>query len=234
MHKLSIVIPAHNEEQTISETLRRIRAVKLDALGFEKEIIVVDDASTDNTAKIVGGFPDVTLIRTESNVGKGGAIKAGLAIVGGDYVLIQDADTEYFPEDYPLLLQPIVERSADAVFGSRFLGTKHPDGMATPNYIANRFILTPLANLLYRSSITDEATCYKLVRTDIIRAMNLRAQHFEFCPEVVAKLSKMGVRIHEVPIRYKGRTADEGKKIRLWDAFEAVWTLLRWRFARIR
>lgn len=219
--KVSIVIPVYNEFPTFSQVLERVRRAPLPA-GCEKEIIVIDDGSTDGTAQLLG--PER---HTISHAGKGSAIRAGIQLATGDIVLIQDGDLEYDPNDYARLLEPIVAGHADIVYGSRFLRT--PVAMAMPNRIANR-ILTAAANLLYRARLTDEATAYKAFRTDVLRGIHLNCRRFEFCPEVTAKARRLGFRIHEVPVSYNARGIAEGKKIRARDGWEALWTLLKYRF----
>ena len=221
--KVSVIIPVYNERDTIAETIARVRAAPV-----EKEIVVVDDASTDGTAEIVEPLvgPDLRLVRQPRNQGKGAAIRRGLQDATGEIVLIQDADLEYDPADYPKLVAPIEEGEADVVYGTRaprFAGMRRPH--RSFNWLAAR-----LANLLYRANITDEATCYKVFRTAIIRDLPLKCERFEFCPEVTAKVRKRGIRIHEVPVSYQARSVGAGKKIRWWDGVEALWTLIKYRF----
>jgi glycosyltransferase involved in cell wall biosynthesis len=228
---LSIIIPAYQEEATIGEVLSRVTSVDTEALGFAKEILVCDDGSTDQTSAIIeaacSGDDRIRLVKHERNRGKGAAIRTALAAARGDYCLIQDADLEYEVSDYPALLMPLT-RGAEVVYGSRFLRKRHPDGMRLPNYVANR-ILTTAANVLYGLSITDEATCFKVFRTDLIRSLNLTCTGFEFCPEVTAKLGKRKARIEEVPIGYTARDVEAGKKVRWTDGFEAMWVLVKHR-----
>jgi dolichol-phosphate mannosyltransferase len=221
--KLSVIIPVYNERETIVEAIARVRASPVD-----KEIIVVDDASTDDTAALVASAagPDLRLLRQPRNRGKGAAIRRALEEVTGDAVIIQDADLEYDPADYPALLAPLASGEADAVYGTRAPAFT---GMRWQNRIFNR-IAALLANLLYRASITDEATCYKVFRTEVIRSLPLRCERFEFCPEVTARVRKRGIRIHEVPVSYQARSIGAGKKIRAWDGIVALWTLLKYRF----
>lgn len=230
--KLTVIIPVHNEESTIDEVIDRVRAVDLG--DVEREIVVVDDASTDGTAMRLdahAGESDVTLLRHETNRGKGMAIRTGLERATGDMVIIQDADLEYDPGDYPRLMEPVIGGRADVVYGSRFRGTVR--GMALPNLVANK-LLAWAASLLFWRRITDEATCYKLFRTDVLRSFDLSCERFEFCPEVTAKTLRRGYRLVEVPIEYAGRSRKAGKKIRTADGFEAIWTLVRFRFGRVR
>ncbi|MFB3882365.1 MAG: glycosyltransferase family 2 protein [Armatimonadota bacterium] len=221
--RISVIIPVYNERDTIAETVARVRAAPVD-----KEIIVVDDASTDGTADIAASLttPDLKLIRQPRNQGKGAAIRRALQEATGEIVLIQDADLEYDPADYPKLVAPIESGKADVVYGTR---APRFAGMRAPHRIFN-WLAARLANLLYRANITDEATCYKVFRTDILKAIPLKCQRFEFCPEVTAKVRKRGIRIHEVPVSYQARSVGAGKKIRWWDGVEALWALIRYRF----
>jgi len=220
--KLSVIIPAYNEINTIGEVLDRVRAVDID-----KEIIVADDGSTDGTLELLRAQSDITLIESPSNAGKGASIRAALEHVTGDIVLIQDADLEYDPNDYHKLIKPIVDDRADIVYGTRFAHGK--PRMRLANYIANK-VFAALATLLYRTKVTDEATCYKAFRTDIIKSIDLCANRFEFCPEVTARLLKRGYRYAEVPISYEARTHAQGKKITWVDGLECIWTLIKYRF----
>ena len=231
---LSILIPAYQEERTIGEVLRQVSAIDTESSGFDKEILVCDDGSTDATVAVVeermAADPRVRLVRHQENRGKGAAIRTALAEARGEYALIQDADLEYEVSDYPALLAA-VNTGADVVYGSRFLATDRPDGMRFANYLANR-ILTTSANWLYGLSITDEATCFKVFRTDLLRQLDLRCEGFEFCPEVTAKLGKRKVAIAEVPIHYRARNIAEGKKVRWTDGVEALWVLVSQRLRR--
>ena len=222
---LSVIIPCYNEARTIREILRQVRQVEL-----EKEIIVVDDHSSDNSYLLVQAEaendPDLHVVRHPRNMGKGAAIRSGLARAQGEIVVIQDADLEYDPQDYYELVRPIVEGRVDVVFGSRFLGSH--TGMYFWNAIGNKG-LTFLTNFLFNAWISDMETCYKVMRTDIMRSLNLQSRDFRIEPEVAAKVLRQGHRVFEVPISYFGRTYEEGKKIRKRDGFKAIWTLLRFR-----
>jgi glycosyltransferase involved in cell wall biosynthesis len=223
--RVSVLIPVYNERDTVAETIARVRASPV-----EKEIIVVDDASADDTAGIVASLagPDLRLVRQLRNQGKGAAIRRGLEEVSGEIVLIQDADLEYDPADYPALIAPILAGEAAVVYGTR---APRFEGMRWPHRAFN-WIAARLANLLYRAAITDEATCYKVFRTEVLRAIPLRCQRFEFCPEVTAKVRKRGLAIREVPVSYHARSVGAGKKIRWWDGVIALWTLIKYRFTR--
>ena len=231
---LSILIPAYQEERTIGEVLRLVSAIDTESSGFDKEILVCDDGSSDATVSVVeermAADPRVRLVRHAKNRGKGAAIRTALAEARGEYALIQDADLEYEVSDYPALLAA-VNAGADVVYGSRYLTADRPEGMRFANYLANR-ILTTSANWLYGLSITDEATCFKVFRTDLLRQLGLRCEGFEFCPEVTAKLGKRKIAIAEVPIHYRARNIAEGKKVRWTDGVEALWVLVSHRLRR--
>jgi glycosyltransferase involved in cell wall biosynthesis len=224
--KLSILIPAYNEASTLEEVIRRIRAVPL---PVDREIVVVDDASQDETPRILERLagPDLQVRRHPANRGKGAALRTGLKLCSGDLILIHDADLEYYPEDIPKLLETEFKTRAAAVYGSRFKGEMK--GMRPLNRLANR-LLALTASVLYGQRITDEATAYKLFRAEEIRSLPLRCERFEFCPEVTARLLKAGKKIAETPIRYAGRSFEEGKKIGWRDGWEALWTLFKYRF----
>jgi glycosyltransferase involved in cell wall biosynthesis len=229
--KLSVLIPVHNEESTIEEVVRQVRAVDLG--DAELELVIVDDASTDSTPARLDSLADhgcVTVLTHPVNRGKGAAIRTALEAATGDYVIIQDADLEYDPGDYPRLLEPILAGRADVVYGSRFKG--RVKNMAFVNLMANK-LLAWAATILFFKRITDEATCYKLFSTDVLRSFDLQCERFEFCPEVTAKTVRGHWRLVEVPISYEGRTVQAGKKIRARDGLEAIWTLLRYRFKRL-
>ena len=231
--KISIIIPVYNEFRTFNQVLERVRKAPL-AEGCSKEIVVIDDGSTDGTSQMLRKHARAGIVvshHSMENMGKGAAVRAGIALASGDVVLIQDGDLEYDPNDYARILEPIRSGCADVVYGSRFLG--EPSGMTRKNRIANR-ILTTVANLLYNAHITDEATAYKAFRRSVLQELHLECQRFEFCPEVTAKLRRLGHRIHEVPIQYNARGIAEGKKISTRDGFAALWTLIKYRFAARR
>ena len=231
--KLSVIIPIYNEYNNIDEVVQRIRAVKLPSAISDLEMILIDDGSFDGTIQKLEKYKnEKTMIVHESrlNFGKGTATRIGLTYVSGDIVLIQDADLEYDPDDYPKLLSPIIEQGAQIVYGSRFMNkSKKLEGMAYKNWFMN-ILLRVMANVLYGSNLTDEATAYKMFKTEVLKQINLKSKRFEFCPEVTAKVLKKGFKITEVPISYKGRSVEEGKKIRWHDGIEAIWTLLKYRF----
>lgn len=222
--KLSIVVPVYNERATIAELLERV-----DRVPLEKEIIVVDDGSTDGTGEALRAFEGragFQVVRAPKNAGKGAALRLGISRASGEVVVFQDADLELFPEQLPELLAPIAEGRADVVYGSRFLAKV--EGLSPVSLLANRF-LSGLTSLLYGTRVTDMETCYKMSRREILQSIELRSSGFEIEPEITAKLLRRGVRLVEVPIRYKPRGRDEGKKIRWTDGFRAVWFLLKYR-----
>ncbi len=229
--KLSVIMPIHNEANTIREALRQVQEVDLEKdgiLSLSKEIIIVDDHSSDGTREILAQIADdeAKVVYHAQNRGKGSAIKTALQYVTGDIVIIQDGDLEYSPADYHKLIQPIVEGRASIVYGSRFLG--EITNMHFLNYIANK-ILALTASLLFLSWITDEGTCYKVFKADLLESLDLKCTGFDFCPEVTAKVCKRGYRIIEVPISYHGRSVGDGKKIRWQDGLKAFLTLIKYR-----
>ncbi len=221
---LSVVIPVYNEVHHIREILTRVQNANLAA-----EIVVVDDASQDGTREVLSSLSEanVRVLFHEKNQGKGAAVVTGIRAARGDVILIQDADLEYDPRDYPALLQPIMEGLADVVYGSRFLGAPHRVAMFW-HQVANQ-LLTLMTNILYDSILTDMETGYKVFRREVIQDMKIRSKRFNFEPEFTAKVLKRRFRIYEVPISFHPRDYDEGKKIGLKDAFEAVWALIRYR-----
>jgi len=220
-------MPVYNEARTIVAVIERVLQAPVD---LAKEIIVVDDASTDGTRQLLQNMSsgEIRLVLHEVNQGKGAAIRTGVAHATGDIVLIQDADLEYDPRDYPLLLEPILEGHADVVFGNRFHGGPHRV-LYFWHYAANRF-LTLLTNLLTGLNVTDMEVGYKVFRRDVLRRLTLTSDRFGFEPEVTVKVAKLGCRVYEVPIRYYGRTYQEGKKITWRDGVAALFHLLRYRF----
>ncbi len=222
--KVSIIVPVFNEAATIRMVLERVRMSPI-----EKEIVVVDDGSTDGSREILAqeADQDTRVFMHAKNQGKGAAIRTGLRHANGDYVLIQDADLEYDPADYEVLLKPIMRGKATVVYGSRFLG-EHK-AMLFWHSVGNR-MLTLITNVLYDTTLTDMETCYKLIPADLIRSMHLRARRFDFEPEITAKILRSGHRIYEVPISYAGRELNEGKKITWRDGFPALIALIKYRF----
>ncbi|MBM4036114.1 MAG: glycosyltransferase family 2 protein [Planctomycetes bacterium] len=235
--KLSVVIPVYNERDTIEEILRRVEAT-----GLAHEIIVVDDASTDGTRELLerrcantaegGCATRFRLLRHESNRGKGRALRTGFEATTGDVVLIQDADLEYDPNDYPALLKPIVDGVADVVIGSRFLGGPHRVFYFW-HYLGNRF-LTTFSNLLTNLNLTDIECCYKVFRAEVLRGLELRSERFGIEPELVARVAQLRCRIYEVPVSYFGRDYAHGKKITWRDGLAAIWHILRFALTRPR
>ncbi len=222
---LSVVMPVYNERTTIDEIVRRVLAVPL-----RIELIVVDDGSKDGTGDMLDALQKelrFTLLR-QQNAGKGAALRRGFAAVTGDVVVIQDADLEYSPEEFPQLIDLICQGKADVVYGSRFLG-RHRAFMFA-HYIGNKFV-TFATNVLYNTMLTDMETCYKAMRTDVVRSMTLKSNGFGIEPEITAKIFKRGYRVYEVPITYAGRGYQEGKKITWRAGFTALWVLLKYRFS---
>jgi glycosyltransferase involved in cell wall biosynthesis len=226
--KLSVVIPVYNEAQTISAIIDRVRDVDVD-----KEILVVDDCSTDGTrdvlARLDGQIRNLRVFYHERNMGKGRALRTGFAAARGEYVLVQDADLEYDPADYHQLLRPLDQGKADAVFGSRFITTQEHRVLYFWHSMANK-VLTLLSNMVTDLNLSDMETCYKVFRRELIQRIQLEEDRFGFEPEVTAKLAKAGARIYEVGIAYHGRTYEEGKKIGLKDGFRALWCIFKYGF----
>src|SRR3989344_972813 len=230
MSKLSIVIPVYNEASSVLEVLR-----SLEKLPIDKEIIVVDDGSTDGSRDILEKYqksnPDSKVILMPRNGGKGTALREGFKQVSGDYTVVQDADFEYDPKDLVSMLKFAEENNADVVYGNRFAQKRLYAGMDWKNFLGNNIILPLAASLLYGQYIPDEATCYKMFKTSVLKSIPLVCKRFEFCPEVTAKVRKKGYRIYNIPIKYMPRTTNAGKKLNaLKDGIEAISTLLRFRF----
>jgi glycosyltransferase involved in cell wall biosynthesis len=225
---LSVVLPVYNELATIREIIQRVRNVDM-----PKQIVMVDDCSTDGTRDVLkneydGKYPDIVVIYHEKNQGKGAAIRTAIGACTGDLVIIQDADLEYDPDQYHDLVEPVLKQGAEIVYGSRFMNNR-PKDMALPNRVVN-WLLARMVRVLYGSPMTDEATCYKLFKREVLTSIPLTCQRFEFCPEVTAKALRRGHKIVEVPIKYEPRSHADGKKIRWTDGVDAIYTLLRYRF----
>lgn len=222
--KLSIVIPVYNEKDTVREIIQRVKAVDID-----KEIIIVDDFSTDGTRDILQDMAakGEKVLLHDKNMGKGAALRTGFRHITGDYCIVQDADLEYDPEDYHKLIAPVLKGKAIVVYGSRFTGEHR--NMFFHHWLGNK-LLTFATNLLYNTTISDMETCYKLFRSDIIKSIDIKSDRFNFEPEITAKVLKNGIRIYEVPISYAGREFSEGKKITWRDGISALWSLIKYRF----
>ena len=230
MTRLSVIIPAYNERRTVEKLLRRVSDAPL-PVGVELEMVVVDDGSSDGTRELLRDLeqradPPFRLIEHGQNRGKGAALRSGFEHAVGDLVLVQDADLEYDPRDYPALLQPILDGNADVVYGSRFLGGPHRV-LFFWHYVGNR-LLTMLSNMLTDLNLSDMETCYKVFRIEVLRDLKLTSNRFGIEPELTAKVAKTQARIYEVPISYHGRTYAEGKKIGWRDGVSAIWSILRY------
>ena len=224
--RVSVIVPVFNERSTVAEIVRRMRSVEL---PIEREIVVVDDGSDDGTGAVLTQLRDSTVrvIAHPQNRGKGAAIRTGLESATGDLVLVQDADLEYDPEDWPRLLAPVLKGRARVVYGSRFTGERR--NMLFLHWVGNRF-LSLITNVLYNSTLSDMETCYKLFDRRVLDGIRLHADRFDFEPEFTAKVLRRGIRIYEVPISYAGRELSEGKKITWQDGVTALWTLVKYRF----
>jgi glycosyltransferase involved in cell wall biosynthesis len=225
---LSVIVPVYNERTTVAEIVRRVRAVDVPVVV---DVVVVDDGSSDGTDKVLAAIEDSTVrvLTHEANQGKGAAIRTGLDHARGDLVLVQDADLEYDPDDWPRLLDPVLKHKASVVYGSRFTGERK--NMLPLHWIGNRF-LSLVTNLLYSSTLSDMETCYKLFDRRVLEGITVVSNRFDFEPEITAKVLRRGYRIYEVPISYAGREPDEGKKITWRDGFGALKALVRFRFTR--
>lgn len=235
-NKLSIILPSYNEEQTIGQILRKIISVKL-INDLPKEIIIVDDGSTDNTREevynIIDQYPNEQIIYVKHpvNQGKGTAIRTGIPYVTGNYTIIQDGDLEYDPEDYNKLLPVLLTGEYSVVYGSRFLNNQNVHFYRI--FYCGVRVISIVTNILYSQKLTDEPTCYKMFMTSVLKSVNLSCTGFEFCPEVTAKVSRLGYKIKEVPIGYFPRSFKDGKKIKWTDGVEAIWVLVKCRFTKI-
>ncbi|MBS3091808.1 glycosyltransferase family 2 protein [Candidatus Pacearchaeota archaeon] len=235
MKVLSVIIPAYNEEETISNLLERVLAAKI---SLKKEIIIINDGSTDNTKteakktldKLIKIYKnDSLLIISKKNGGKGSAVKLGFEKASGDIIIIQDADLEYNPDEYQTLINPIIDNQYKVVYGSRRLN-KNNKGYSNLSFFIGGIIVTKLTNLLFNSKLTDEPTCYKVFEANLIKNIRIIGNGFEWEPEVTAKILKKKIKIHEIPISYNPRKKNEGKKINWKDGMKAIWTLFYWRF----
>lgn len=231
--KLSIVIPVYNEEKTVREIIKKVKKQKL-SNRVTKEMVVVDDGSSDNSYAFLTKIQNIILIKHRNNLGKGAAVLSGFHKSSGDLLLIQDADLEYDPKYYPELIKPIIDGKTEVVYGSRLKNypLRISGSRKTPlitHFLGNKF-LTFLTNILYGRSVTDMETCYKVFKKEVIRGMEINAKRFDFEPEITAKILKRGYKIYEVPIKVKPRGYEEGKKISWKDGFIAVWTLFKYRF----
>lgn len=228
--KLSVIIPVYNEKNTILALLAKMDDVEFGLV--QKELIIVDDGSIDGTRDLLKTVENkYVVIYQEKNIGKGSAIRTGLERATGDWVVIQDADLEYDPNDLKKMLEEMQKTNAQVVYGSRRLHHNYFDERHSGHIFAiGGIFLTWLTNLLYNIDITDEPTCYKMFKTDLLKSLNLTCKRFEFCPEVTAKIAKCGIKIYEVPINYFPRHTTEGKKINWRDGLEAIWTLIKYRF----
>jgi len=227
--KVSIIIPIYNEKQTIAEILDRVQKVNLKNLGLTKDIIVIDDASTDGSGEILKNLKGINLLTQPINSGKGSAIRKGFQAADGDFIIMQDADLEYDPEEYPKLLKPLVDGKADVIYGSRFIGSEPHRVLYFWHYVGNK-ILTTLSNMLTNLNLTDMETGYKVFTKEAIKKIlpHLTAARFGIEPELTAQVAKKKLRVMEVGISYQGRTYEEGKKINWKDGIAAIWHIIKY------
>lgn len=228
MKKITILIPVFNEVNTLKDILQKVEEAPF--CGLEKEIILIDDFSTDGTREILRGLKDrYKIFYHGQNMGKGAAIRTGFTHMTGDIVVIQDADMEYDPDDYDLLIKLILEGKADVAYGSRLSGGKPSRSFMFTHLLGNK-LLTLITNILYNTTLTDMETCYKAFKTDFIKDIKIKSNRFDFEPEITAKVLKRGARLYELPISYYGREYEEGKKITWKDGIHAIWALVKFRF----
>ena len=229
--KLSVIMPAYNEEKTIREIVEKVINISI-----QKEIIIIDDKSTDSTLSIINELKvqyneQIIVLTHTKNRGKGAAIRTGIKEITGDIVIIQDADLEYDPNDYQKLIEPIIQKEEKVIYGSRFLNKSNNKHSYYSFYLGGRLV-SLITNILYFQRLTDEPTCYKVFDADFLKSFPLQCEGFEFCPEITAKVAKKGIKIKELPIKYYPRKVDEGKKIKWYDGVEAIWTLVKYRFVK--
>ncbi len=227
---LSVIIPVFNEKETLEGLVEKVRSVDLSSLNITMEIVVIDDCSQDGTLDVARKLAEegkIRLLRHDKNQGKGAALQTGFQGAQGEIVLIQDADLEYDPEEYPKLLRPIIEGKADVVYGSRFMGGEPHRVLYFWHYVGNRF-LTLLSSMMTNLNLSDMETCYKVFRTEMLRSIHLKEKRFGFEPEVTARIARLGCRIYEVGISYTGRTYKEGKKINWKDGVRAMWCIIKY------